>query len=277
MLLDLAPRPRPGDAPAPLLRGLNEGADRAAIMNEPESCRAEGLDRRAVTAALKARVARLPAGTPDESGAISLSPEIDGALPGHGLTRAALHEIHPDDTGAAQGFAALLMARAGGTVVWIAIAPDAPPPGLGRFGLAPSRLIVLRPRERADALWAAEEALRCPAISAVLLSGMSVGEEGMHRLQVAAGTGGGIGLLLRDQDEEETGYLPVATSWRVSGRGSGGGELGDPQWTLELLRGRTARQRSWAVTWRTGLEALVPEEDARDEARPPAPVRARRR
>lgn len=210
-------------------------------------------------------------------GPVTLCPEIDGALPGGGLQRAAMHEVLSDGTGAAQGFAALLMARSGASAFWIAPAPDFPPPGLARFGLAPSRLVVLRPRDEAEAIWAAEEALRCPAVSAVLLRGVRPGEDAMRRLQLAAGTGGGIGLLLREADDEETASSPAATSWHVTGCGGGAGDLGDPQWRLDLLRCRAGRPRSWAVTWRAGLEALVPEEDGRDEARPTAPARARHR
>ena len=278
MALDLAPRPHPGAAPDPFRRGLEGRVHDSAINNESRSGSPGGLDRAAVGAALRARFARLhAAGTADAGCSIALCPEIDGALPGGGLPRAALHEIHQDETGAAQGFAALLMARSGGAVFWIAAEPEAPPAAPGRLGLAPSRLILLRTGRQAEALWAAEEALRCPAISAVLLTGASPREEAMRRLQIAAETGGGIGLLLRDPEDENGGCFHAATSWRVTGRGGGAGDLGDPQWTLDLLRCRAARPRSWAVTWRAGLDALVPEEDARDEAMPPAPARARRR
>lgn len=234
-----------------------------------------GLDREAVLAALRVRLARMEQAGPmggEAASAISLCPEIDLHLPGGGLPRAALHDILSDGTGAASGLAALLMARSGGTVFWIATDPDPLPPGWAGFGLAPSRLILARPSARQDALWLAEEALRCPAISAVLLMGEQPDATAMRRLQLAAETGGGVGLLLRGSEEDEGPSL-AATRWRATGRAGGSmHDLGDPQWTLELLRCRAGRPRSWQVTWRAGMESLVPEEEMRDEV----PRRARR-
>jgi protein ImuA len=198
---------------------------------------------------------------------------MDRHLPGGGLPRAALHEILSDGAGAASGFAALLMARSGGTVFWIAREPDPWPPGLMGFGLPPSRLIVAQPANHQDALWATEEALRCSAISAVLLVGEKPDGTAMRRLQLAAETGGGIGLLLRDSEEDEGPSL-ATTRWRVTGRAGGSmHDLGDPQWTLDLLRCRAGRPRSWHVTWRAGMESLVPDDEMREEE---APRRARR-
>jgi len=221
-------------------------------------------------AALRARIARIEGAGPtgkEEPPVIPLCPEMDRALPGGGLPRAALHEILSDGSGAAAGFAALLMARSGGTIFWIARDPDPWPPGLIRFGLPPSRLIVAQPRHHVEALWVAEEALRCPAVSAVLLGSERLDTMAMRRLQLAAETGGGIGLLLRDEEEE--GPSLASTRWRVTGRAGGSPhDLGDPQWTLELLRCRSGRPRTWHATWRMGMESLVLDDEAREEAHP---------
>jgi protein ImuA len=222
-------------------------------------------------AALRARVARLERsglGEREEPPAIPLCPEMDRALPSGGLPRAALHEVLSDGAGAAIGFAALLMARSGGTVFWIARDPDPWPPGLARFGLPPSRLIVAQPSNHVDALWVTEEALRCSAVSAVLLMSERPDATAMRRLQLAAETGGGIGLLLRESEEDEGPSL-ATTRWRVTGHAGGSmHDLGDPQWRLELLRCRAGRPQSWHVTWRAGMEALVLEDEAQEEALP---------
>jgi protein ImuA len=237
----------------------------------------DGMDRHAVLAALRARVARIEraglAGR-EEPPVIPLCPEMDRTLPGGGLPRAALHELLSDGAGAAIGFAALLMARSGGTVFWIARDPDPWPPGLIRFGLPPSRLIVAQPGNHVDALWATEEALRCSAVSAVLLLGERPDATAMRRLQLAAETGGGIGLLLRETEEDEGPSL-ATTRWRITGRAGGSmHDLGDPQWTLDLLRCRAGRPQTWHVTWRAGMEALVLDDEAQEENAPP---RAHRR
>ncbi|WP_376087699.1 ImuA family protein [Roseomonas sp. CCTCC AB2023176] len=235
------------------------------------------MDRGAVLAALRARVARI-GGVAErpEAPSISLCPEMDREL-GGGLPRAALHEVlsgtEGQGSGAAAGFAALLLARSGGTVFWIARDPDAWPPGLARFGLPPSRLIVARPGNGTDALWAMEEALRCPAVSGVLLVSERPDPTAMRRLQLAAETGGGIGLLLRESESEE-GPALATTRWRVTGRAGGRpNDLGDPQWSLELLRARGGRPARWTVTWRVSSEALTVEGMEEEAA---APRRARR-
>ncbi len=257
------------------------------------------MDRPALLAALRARVARLEragaAAALERAGSagVRLAPAIDAALPGGaGLPRAALHEILAAGAGAAAGFAALLLARSGATVFWIARAPDAWPPGLARFGLPPSRLVLVQAEAESDALWATEEALRCAAVSGVVLADAVPDATASRRLQLAAETGGGIGLLLRDDAGVGHGNHAGAvrggegpslatTRWRVSGRAGGGSRhnLSDPQWGLELLRGRAGRPASWNVTWRPGSETLVPEgagEDAEDAACDDAVVALRR-
>ncbi|WP_426956722.1 ImuA family protein [Muricoccus radiodurans] len=238
------------------------------------------LDRRAVLAALRARVARIERSGLTEREpppAISLCPGMDEALPGGGLARASLHEILSDSGGAATGFAALLLARSGGTVFWIAREVDAWPPGLMRFGLSPSQLVLAQPQTAADALWATEEALRCPAVSGVLLLWENPDATAVRRLQLAAETGGGIGLLLRETKDDagsDSGPSLATTRWRVTGRAGGAPHnLGDPQWTLDLLRCRGGKPRRWNATWRMGTEELVLDDEAEGAE---APRRSRR-
>ena len=99
-------------------------------------------------------------------------------------------------------------ARAGGREV-LCIATDyaalaaGTPYGLGldRLGLAMDRLLILRVAHPRDALWAFEEALKCPALAAVLAElpeeGAAADLTATRRLLLAAQTGGGLGLLLR--------------------------------------------------------------------------------
>ncbi len=252
----------------------------------PEADRA-ALDRAALLAGLRARVARLeraPAlggagGDTTPPPVIGLARALDNHLPWGGLPLAALHEVlaaEPWQAGAALGFAALLLARAeaarpGRSLLWIAPEPDAYPPGLARFGLSPAALILVRASRPADALWAAEEALRCPAVAAALVLGPNPDLTAARRLQLAAETGGGLGLLLR-LDDTTPGPTAALTRWRLAQRAAipGGGlgphELGDPVWELALLRARGGRPAAWEVEWdaarnrlgvRGGEEAVV--------------------
>ena len=224
------------------------------------------LDRPALISALRARIARMErAGAADALAAhggdvIPLSPAIDSALPWGGLARAALHEVLTAEAGAAAGFAAMVLARAGGTVLWIAPEPDAWPPGLARFGLLPAHLVLVRAARQQDALWAMEETLRCPAVGAALLACGEIDLTAARRLQLAAEAGGVLGLLLRP-DEDNAAPTAALTRWRIGAAASNSASphaLGDPAWNLELLRCRGGRPATWRATWHG--EALVTED-----------------
>jgi protein ImuA len=239
------------------------------------------LDRPALLAALRARIGRLErAGAAaalvrSAAGSVPLSPAIDAALPGGGLARAGLHEVLAAEPGAAAGFAALLLSRTGGTVLWIGPDPDAWPPGLARFGLSPAELVLVRASRPAEALWAMEEALRCPAVTGALLALTDIDLTAARRLQLAAEAGGALGMLLRP-DNAEPGPSTALTSWRVEalpGLGGSAHALGDPRWLLELRRCRGGGQpQRWTVTWRMTLDRL----DTDAEAAPSAPSQRRR-
>ncbi|RYJ01869.1 MAG: hypothetical protein EON47_09360 [Acetobacteraceae bacterium] len=233
-------------------------------MAQPAGSR-PGLDQPALIAALRARVSRLEGGGRLAHGMATI-PICDGmGLPGDGLARATLHEILATEPGCGAAFAAVILARSGGTVVWIAGSSDgltAWPPGLARFGLLPANLILVRADGWSDALWAMEETLRCPAVSGAVLASdwqadpavAALDLTASRRLQLAAEAGGGIGLLLRPAILNPP-PSAAASRWRIAplnttGPGHG---LGEPCWQLELLRLRGGKPGGpWAVTWQAG-------------------------
>jgi protein ImuA len=136
-------------------------------------------------------------------------------------------------------------------VLWIAPEPDAYPAGLASLGLDAARLILVRAPRPVDALWAAEEALRSPAIAAALLIGAAPDLTAARRLQLAAETGGGIGLLLREGGEE-AGPGAALTRWRIAPRRASTAtphHLGAPNWEIALLRARGGRPGAWLGEW----------------------------
>lgn len=209
-------------------------------------------DRAAILAGLRRRLARA-AGTnrPAINTSIPVFPAIAAHLPARGLARAAVHEVLEGDAGAAAAFAALMLARTGGPVLWIAPEPDAWPPGLVALGLPPAALILVR-AAGADTLWTLEEALRCPAVAGVAAFCRSLSLNTSRRLQLAAEAGGGLGLVLRPDIPDMT---PTAslTRWRVTARPGTPDPrhvLADPAWRLELLKSRGGRPGAWDVTLR---------------------------
>ena len=225
------------------------------------------MDRQAVLAALRARISRLerPAIPDVRQGAIAIAEAVDRHVTGGGLELGAVHEVLAADIGAGTGFAALLAARASaaspddvGTVLWISEEPDLFPAGLVRFGLRPGSLVVARGTER-DVLWAAEEALRSPAVAAVVLEAKRMDLTVSRRLQLAAEANAVLGLVLR-RDETDTEPSSLRTRWRVwarPGNGYSAHDLGLPVWRLELLKARGTAPRSWELMWDEQAGALL--------------------
>lgn len=124
-----------------------------------------------------------------------------------------LHEIVPasaPDSHAALTLALLLAASCGrekpsaGLVLvvedFVALETGAPyGPGLVEAGIDPGRLVIVRTHDARDTLRAMEEALKCPAVAAVLAES-AIPErlytlDASRRLTLAARAGGGAGLL----------------------------------------------------------------------------------
>jgi protein ImuA len=198
---------------------------------------------------------------------------IDRAL-GGGLRRGGLHEILAgDDSGAAAGFCALLLARLGedgGAVVWARREAGLYGPGLAALGLDPARLIVVRPARGDDVLWVLEEGLRSRAPAAVLGETASGGPIALRRLQLAAESSGVAALLLRPFAAKAA-PGPALSRWRIESAGRGD-PLG-PRWRVELQRARGGTPGTWLVEWcdETSGFAVAPELRHRP-ARPSAPA-----
>jgi cell division inhibitor SulA/protein ImuA len=128
-------------------------------------------------------------------------PELDASLPGGGWPIGAIAELMSDAQGI--GELSLLLpalsrlARAGRYIAWIA-PPYLPyAPALAQHGLPLERVLLIQSRSLAQSLWAAEQALRCPAIGAVLGWPACIVDRNVRRLQLAAETGGSLGILYR--------------------------------------------------------------------------------
>ena len=127
--------------------------------------------------------------------------DFDALLPGGGWPVGAITELMPETQGI--GELSLLLpalaklSRAGRYLVWVA-PPCLPyPPALVQHGLVLNRLLLVQARDAHTVLWAAEQALRCPAIGAVLAWPVALDDRRVRRLQLAAETGGSCGLLYR--------------------------------------------------------------------------------
>jgi len=189
---------------------------------------------------------------------------IDASLQG-GLAPASLHEIAPasaHDLGAAAGFAFALAARApnGGNTLWIQTdfaaleAGNIYGPGCDLFGLAASRLLIVKVARPLDALWAMEEALKCHALTCVITElpkdGAIADLTATRRLTLAARQGGGFGFLFRHRPSSCT--SAAETRWEVAAtpsRPDAFGGLGCTAFALTLTKNRRGPAGFWTIAW----------------------------
>lgn len=196
--------------------------------------------------------------------------EIDTALPGGGLALGAVHEVcggGPDlihgaaaAGAAAAGFAAGILARTIGPIIWVVSRKDLFAPALADVGLHSDRAIYVEAEDSKTTLLVIEEALRHVGLAGVVgeISG-KMGLTASRRLQLAAEGSGVLGLLLRrprrlGQDDTDD---PTAarTRWRVTATPSGPALSWSPstpglaraRWQLELLRCRGGEPRTFSV------------------------------
>ncbi len=127
--------------------------------------------------------------------------ELDASLPGGGWPVGAVSELLPEAVGI--GELSLLMpalsrlSRAERAIVWIA-PPYLPyAPALAQAGVALERVLIVQACSAQESLWAAEQALRCPAVGAVLSWPLQIADRNVRRLQLAAETGGSLGIVYR--------------------------------------------------------------------------------
>ena len=215
---------------------------------DPSSARSAALAR------LRDTLAGLATRTPAGGAGAPIPVFADTSLIGAGLARGALHEVCAATPGSGVAFAAILLARCGGQVLWISTEQESNlvwPPGLIPFGLAPESLILARAARWTEALWAMEEALRCPALgAAVLMAGAGQGLDltATRRLHLAAEAGGVFGLLLRP--DGAAGASAARTRWHIAPVSSDAA----PRWRLTLLRQRGGAP---AGPWNVSFEAAT--------------------
>ena len=141
-------------------------------------------------------------------------PALDRALPEKGFRPGTLVEwlSHGEGDGtatlafrAAAGAlrAAVGAGNRGGVVMVLDRTGEFYPLAAAAQGIEPARLIVVHPGNKADHTWALDQALRCPAVAAVVAwpespDGKLDGHT-FRRLQLAVEQGGGLGLLVRPE------------------------------------------------------------------------------
>ncbi len=197
----------------------------------------------------------------------------DATLKG-GLGLGELHELAPFapfHNGAASGFALALstLVPRNGPVIWVqqdfAALEMGTLYGLGcdLFGLASSRLLMVRTATSRDTLWAMEEALKTRGMAAVIGElageGQAADLTATRRLSLAAQQGGGLCLLLRQAAWSQP--SAAATRWVIAataGAADGFGGLGRTAFRLSLTKNRRGPCGSWVLQWDHHAKHFLP-------------------
>ena len=189
-------------------------------------------------------------------------PALDQAL-GGGLKRGAIHALRPAQPGeepAATGFGLACALRLAATrpLVWVRQAMAEREyglpygPGLAGFGLDPARLVCVAAADGRALLKAAEEALHCKALGAVLIepwgAPKAIDRVALRRLVLAAEASGVSALFLRSGGPDVVD--PGATRWAVAAHPSDSAfGPGLPTFRVVLERGGRMGPSEWMMEW----------------------------
>lgn len=182
-------------------------------------------------------------------------PEIDTALPGGGLALGAVHEISEggprgDYAAVAVLFAAGILARRNGPVLWCLHSRDLFAPALARVGLHPDRVIFCETWKDSEILPAMEEGLRHRGFAGVIGELNRLPLTPSRRLQLAAEGSGVTALVVRRSGASEQEPNAAYSRWRISAAPSQSNDIldmGRARWLVELLRCRGAEPNSWVL------------------------------
>jgi protein ImuA len=180
-----------------------------------------------------------------------------------GLERGVLHEIfaRPGHEAAATGFAAGLAARAASykRLLWIRQDfstlefGELSATGFVEFGIDPGRLLLLCVADAAEALRAANDALSCKALGAVVIEipgrPKVLDLVASRRLTLASAQKAVTAFLLRFNAQPEA--STAETRWLVRAAASPPQEdnWGHPVFEAGLVRNRHGRTGQWVMEW----------------------------
>ncbi|HVC99279.1 MAG TPA: hypothetical protein VND64_36780, partial [Pirellulales bacterium] len=143
---------------------------------------------------------RRPAG--ETSNSTGCEP-LDRLLPAGGLSRGGLVEWLDMGAGSGAGWLALVAARGAcrehGPLVVIDGRGTFYPPAATLAGIELERVLVVRVEQAADEAWALDQALRSTGVGAVFCQSQRLHLRTVRRLQLAAESSGGLGLLVRPE------------------------------------------------------------------------------
>lgn len=184
---------------------------------------------------------------------------INNAFPNGSFPVGAVHEfLSSEAVGATCGFMAGLLASmmgSNGVSLWISSGRQLFPPALRYFGIQPDKFIFIDLQKERHVMWAMEEALKCPALIAVVGEIPEISFTASRRLQLAVEESKVTGFILRNNPRTLSASACISR-WKITPLLSHTVDnlpgIGFPQWKVELLRIRNGRPGVWEVMWTGG-------------------------
>jgi protein ImuA len=143
----------------------------------------------------------------------------------------------------------------GGVIFWIGQRRIIFPPALESFGIPPDKIVFVDVQREKHVLWSVEEALKCPALTAVVAETDGISFTASRRLQLAVEQSQVTGFILCNKPRMLKTTASISR-WRISPLPSYCIDelpgVGIPQWRVELLRIRNGRPGVWNVRLSAG-------------------------
>lgn len=209
--------------------------------------------------------------------------KIDTRRPRGGLALGALHEIAGGGNGAVDGaaaalFAAGIMARTTGKVLWCVTRRDLFAPALAQAGLHPDRVIYAEVGVEKSVLACFEEGLRHGGMVGVVGEVSKLSMAVSRRLQLVAETSGTLAIAIRRwrrmAEASDFGQSTASvTHWRISALQSSPlpvPGVGRPRWLVELIGARVGECADFIVEACDEQGCLVLPTDVADRSAAPS-------
>ena len=238
--------------------------------------------------AVRTRVQQIEASSRTAHGTLPFGIDsIDARLPRGGLAFGALHEVAGGGGGAVDGaaaalFAAGIMARTMGQILWCVTRRDLFAPALAQAGLHPDRVIYAEAGDETSVLACFEEGLRHGGLGGVVGEVARLSMTASRRLQLVAEASGTLAIAIRRwrrmPDAMDFGQPTASvTRWRVSALPSAPlpvPGMGRPRWLVELIRARAGECADFVVDACDEAGCLALPADVADRSAAPGVRRA---
>jgi protein ImuA len=219
------------------------------------------IQRADIIAELQTDILRLEGFKSSNSTAVDLGlGPIKDAFPNASFPLGAVHEFlfaRTEDAAATSGFIAGLLAPlmgSSGTTLWISSSRTLFPPALKTFSIQPDRFIFIDVKKEKDVMLAMDEALKCPALNAVVGEMREISFTASRRLQLAVEQSQVTGFILRNTSKLNT--TACVSRWKIIPLPSEPVDdlpgIGFPRWRVELLRIRNGKPGAWDIKWIDG-------------------------